>query len=68
MGMLTDMFGPKMGSWGVESKKDPRWNKTGRGEGLVCTGGPSEMHVWVDECKKNYGKVPDDAEYWFYKD
>ena len=34
------MFGPKIGTWMVHSKKDPRWNKSGRGYGLVTSGGP----------------------------
>jgi hypothetical protein len=68
MSMFGDAFGPKMGSWGVESKKDPRWNKTGRGEGLICTGGPRDLQDWVEQCRNNFGSVPDDAEYWFFKD
>jgi hypothetical protein len=62
------MFGPKMGTWWVHSDKDPRWNKTGRGYGLVTSGGPSEMHDWIKFCKENYAPIPDDAEMGFEKD
>ena len=62
------MFGAKMGSWSVSSKKDNRWNKSGRAYGLVCDGDPSEMKNWIKECKKNYGKPPDDCYMSFYKD
>ena len=62
------MFGPKMGSWYVSCKSDPRWNKSGRAEGLCCSGGPQEMKDWIDECKKNFGEPPADAEQEFMKD
>jgi hypothetical protein len=62
------MFGPKMGTWYVHSAADPRWNKSGRAEGLVCLGGPQEMHNWINECKRKYGEPPEDAEMGFMKD
>ena len=62
------MFGPEMGTWWVESKKDPRWNKTGEGYGLVTTGGPSERQEWVDQCVEKYGDPPDDCGRGFMKD
>lgn len=61
-------FEPKMGSWWVSSKTDPRWNKSGRGYGLVSTGGPHEMHDWIDMCKEKYGEPPKDCECGFMKD
>jgi hypothetical protein len=62
------MFGPKMGSWSVHSESDPRWNKSGRAEGLCCMGGPQEMKDWIEECKKKYGEPPADATMSFMKD
>jgi len=62
------MFGPKMGSWAVQSVKDPRWNKSGRAFGLVCEGGPQEMKDWIKECFEKYGEPPDDATREFMKD
>ncbi len=62
------IFGPRMGNWYVRSKSDPRWDNLGRAEGFCCDGGPKEMKDWIDECKRNYGKPPDDAEMGFYKD
>ena len=62
------MFGPKMGSWCVTSKSDPRWNNSGRSEGLCCNGGPQEMQDWIEECKKKYGEPPADATMSFMKD
>jgi len=62
------MFGPKMGSWWLYSDKDPRWNKEGRGYGLVTSGGPSEIQEWIDQCIKEYGKQPDDLSMGFMKD
>lgn len=58
----------RMGSWYVHSTKDPRWNKSGRAEGLCCEGGPTEMKEWIDECRRNYGEPPDDATMGFMKD
>lgn len=62
------MFGPKMGTWMVKSESDPRWNKTGRGYGLISSGGPKEMQDWIKYCKENYGEPPKDAYSWFIYD
>lgn len=62
------MFGPREGTWWVSSKSDPRWDKSGRGCGFALSGGPSEIQEWIDECKKNFGDPPKDAEYGFMKD
>lgn len=62
------MFGPKLGTWWVISKTDPRWDKHGRGYGLVTTNGPDECQEWIEECKKKFGEPPKDAEYGFMKD
>lgn len=62
------MFGPKMGTWTVHSETDPRWNKTGRGRGYACDGGPQEMKDWIKECREKYGKPPEDATQEFWKD
>jgi hypothetical protein len=62
------MFGPKLGTWWVSSKKDPRWNNQGRGYGLVSEGGPTELGAWIDLCRNKYGEPPDDAEQGFMKD
>lgn len=62
------MFGPKMGSWWVTSKKDARWNNHGRGYGLVSTGGPPEIKAWIEECERKLGPHPDDLEIGFFKD
>jgi hypothetical protein len=61
---VIPMFGgARMGTWTVDSEKDARWNNSGRAVGLVCEGGPKEMQDWIDECKKKYGKPPDDLDY-----
>lgn len=62
------MFGPKMGTWWVKCKSDPRWNKSGRGKGFVSLGGPKEMWDWIERCKEKYGEPPNDAEMGFMKD
>lgn len=62
------MFGPKMGTWTVESKSDPRWNNSGHARGLVTMGGPKEMVDWIAECCEKYGEPPEDATMSFYKD
>jgi len=62
------MFGPKMGTWWVSSKQDPRWDRSGKGYGLVTSGGPGEMGAWIEECKERYGDTPDDARMGFMKD
>jgi len=62
------MFGPKIGSWSVYSKTDSRWNRSGRGYGLVCNGGPDEMQIWIDQCIKKYGEIPKDTIKSFMKD
>lgn len=62
------MFGPKMGTWWVSSKQDPRWDKSDRGEGLVTAGGPPEMQDWLNQCKESFGESPSDLEVGFMKD
>ena len=62
------MFGPKKGTWSIYSKIDPRWNKSGRGYGLVTSGGTVEQKKWLEECRQKYGKEPDDLRWSFYKD
>lgn len=62
------MFGPSEGTWWVYSKKDPRWNREGRGDGFVTLGGPEDMQTWIRKCKEKFGDPPDDAEMGFMKD
>ena len=62
------MFGPKMGTWWVQCKSDPRWDKEGRGLGLVTNRGPEEMKNWIRGCKAKYGEYPDDLTWKFMKD
>lgn len=62
------MFGPKSGSWWVGSEKDPRWNTSGRGYGLVSTGGPSDIDTWIAQCEEKFGPRPDDLYCGFMKD
>ena len=62
------MFGPKMGSWWVTCKSDPRWNNNGRAKGSVTAGGPTEMREWLEKCEKNFGDIPEDAQQGFMKD
>lgn len=62
------MFGAKMGYWEVNSIKDPRWNNSGKAQGLICNGGPSIMKDWIKQCRKKYGKPPNDCYKSFHKD
>ena len=63
------IFGPKIGTWQVSSESDPRWNNSGRGYGLVSSGGPDEMRYWIEEMKKITGEdPPDDLHVSFWKD
>jgi len=62
------MCSPKIGTWWVSSKSDPRWNKQGRAKGFVILGGPLQMRDWINLCKENYGKPPKDTEMGFIKD
>lgn len=61
-------FGPKLGTWWVSSKIDPRWNKQGRGCGLVTSGGPSEAWDWIEKATEEFGEEPADLEIGFMKD
>jgi len=63
-----NIFNPKIGTWTVHSDKDPRWNKSGRGYGLVISGGPPEMKRWIKDCTEKYGNPPNDTTKAFYKD
>lgn len=62
------MFGPKIGTWWVSSTQDARWNKTGRGYGLVTMGGPTDIGHWLTECEQQFGDRPIDLHVGFMKD
>lgn len=62
------MFGPRMGTWSIYSESDPRWRASGRGSGLVSSGGPLELHEKLAELKRLYGEPPKDCEVSFMKD
>jgi len=64
---MSMMFGPKMGTWSVESKADKRWNKSGRSKGFAL-GGTSDMSDWIEKCKQEYGDPPEDCIESFWKD
>jgi len=55
------------GSWWLHSKKDPRWNVSGR----AMVGSfmrPSECDNKIEELKKELGDPPDDLEWGYMKD
>jgi len=58
----------KMGTWSVHSVSDPRWNRSARGAGLVCQGGPQQMKDWISQCRAKYGDPPADTIMEFMKD
>lgn len=62
------MFGPKIGSWWITCKSDPRWNASGRGYGLVSSGGPPDLQDKIKELKELYGEPPEDCYQGFMKD
>ena len=62
------MFGPKMGTWWVSSKLDPRWNKVGRGYGSITSGKPKKLNKWIEQCMKSFGDPPADAKMGFMKE
>ena len=62
------MFGPKSGTWWLSSKDDPRWDKSGKGDGLLTGGYPEEAEEWVKEGKEKYGIPPKDLTFGFMKD
>ena len=54
------------GSWWVHSKKDARWNATGRD----IVGGktmPEKCREKIDELKKELGEPPNDLEWGYIK-
>ena len=62
------MFGPKLGSWWLSSKKDPRFSTTGRGF-VSCSGMHPEAERFIKSQAQYYcTEVPDDLEYGCMKD
>ena len=48
--------------WEIKSKKDPRWNKSGRTQGFLLV----RVHAankWIKKCRKEYGRPPADLTY-----
>jgi len=64
---LAPIGRPKTICWSIHSKKDPRWNKSGRCFGLILMR-PREANTWIEKCQKKYGKQPKDLTYEAYKD
>jgi len=60
------MFGPKIGSWWLRSKEDPRWDSSGRGYigGFQC----AEASKKIEELKELLGDPPHDLEIGAMKD
>ena len=60
------MFGgPVQGSWSIYSKKDPRWNISGRamvGNFIM----PREVEEALDQKKRELGEEPPDDLEWLY--
>jgi hypothetical protein len=48
--------------WKVSSKKDPRWNKSGKTQGFISMR-VYPANKWIKKCKKRYGKPPADLTY-----
>jgi len=56
------------GSWWIQSKKDSRWDCSGRS---ACVGGfviPQECKDKIEELKTQLGEPPDDLEWGYMKD
>jgi len=61
------MFGPKLGTWYLSSKSDPRWNIRGKafvGGFAMC----SECLLALNDFKRQYGAPPEDLEHGYMKD
>jgi len=55
------------GTWWLNSKKDPRWNASGRSHvGGFCMSVDCEKKL--EELKKKLGDPPDDLEFGYMKD
>lgn len=67
--MTLSIFGPKPGTWSLDSESDPRWNCSGRCCSLCCLGIPKEAKEALETLKKQLHKDPPEDLYWsFYKD
>lgn len=63
---LAPLGMPKEISWAVSSKKDPRWNSSGKCGGLISvTTHDARQHV--KKCRRKYGKQPSDLTYEAHK-
>lgn len=64
------IIGPKTLTFTFESKTDPRWNFSGRGNGIVSRGkdGCPEAVAKVKELEDQFGEIPDDLTYSYWKD
>lgn len=56
-----------MGTWSVESKKDERWNKEGRGLVEVFSV-HADARAWIEKKQQELGPEPDDLTYGYVKD
>lgn len=63
---LAPLGRPKEISWAVSSKKDPRWNNSGKCYGMIIMQA-HDARRHVKKCKKKYGKQPNDLTYEAHK-
>ena len=64
------MIGPKMGTFWVHSKSDPRFDNDWQMDWLIAGGVPDEVKEWVENKRKELDleKLPEDISYGFMKD
>jgi hypothetical protein len=61
MGIIGDFYGNTGNtSWSLTSKKDPRWNCSGRG-------GEASMKACIASFKEEFGDEPDDLKFFACK-
>ena len=59
---LAPIGGAKTIEWEINSKKDRRWNKSGKTRGFVGLRVGS-ANKWLKKCYRKYGKPPSDLIY-----
>jgi hypothetical protein len=68
MSIASQLCGISSGSWWLSSKKDPRWDTSGRSDFMSVFSMDPKAKQHIEDMKKTLGEPPDDLSYGCMKD
>lgn len=65
---MSLFFNLREGSWQIWSESDPRWNRSGRSDGVGLFTMPLEAKDAIEKLKAKLGEPPEDLNWSYMKD